>query len=84
MKLKKSLIEEFIIIKHNLLKRSPRYILVRLSNTNKEYFFEKYIDGNDKFRRELKKRFDNVINFNIKKIQSPEFVEGIEKKKVIY
>ena len=58
-------------MKNHLMNDSPSTILGLLSNNNDEYFFEKYIDGNAELRRKLRKRFDNIVNIDIKKIGSP-------------
>jgi hypothetical protein len=67
MKLKKRLIEEFMI-ELKVEKYSPSIILNTLSEGREEYFFEKYINGNLEFKRKLRKRFDNIVNIDIKKI----------------
>lgn len=67
MKLKKKLIEDFMI-KLKVDKQSPSLILGKLSNDQEEYFFEKYLNGNIELKRKLRKRFDNIVNIDIKKI----------------
>lgn len=57
---------------NHLLEESPSLILSRLSDQSEEYFFEKYIKGQIELRRKLRKRFDNVVNIDIKKIGKPE------------
>lgn len=46
---------------------SPSEILSEVSPEN-EYFFENKINYNQEMRRKLRKRFDNIINIDIKKI----------------
>ena len=58
-------------MRNNLMKESPSTILSLLSKQSDEYFFEKYINGHTEFRRKLRKRFDNIVNIDIKKIGSP-------------
>ena len=59
------------MIKNGLMKESPSTILNLLSGNKEEYFFEKYINGHIEFRRKLRKRFDNIVNIDIKKIGTP-------------
>jgi len=66
MKLNKNLIES-VMIKRNLFQSSPSEILGKISD-GQEYFFEKNINYNAEMRRKLRKRFDNIINIDIKKI----------------
>lgn len=56
---------------NHLLEESPSHILNRLSDQSGQYFFEKYINGQIELRRKLRKRFDNVVNIDIKKIGKP-------------
>ena len=44
------------------------------------YFFEKYINGHVELKRKLRKRFDNIVNIDIKKIGKPEEEEKKVKK----
>ena len=44
------------------------------------YFFEKYINGHLELKRKLRKRFDNIVNIDIKKIGRPEEEEKKVKK----
>ena len=67
MKLKKDLIES-IMVENRLMNESPSLILSKLSDDKAEYFFEKFINGQVELRRRLRKRFDNVVNIDIKKI----------------
>jgi hypothetical protein len=53
--------------KHSLMHSSPSEILAVVSNDD-EYFFEEKINYNPEMRRKLRKRFDNIINIDIKKI----------------
>lgn len=50
------------------MEESPSLILSQLSNDQEQYFFEKYINYQVEARRKLRKRFDNVVNIDIKKI----------------
>lgn len=82
MKLKKKLIEEYMI-KLKVEKESPSIILNRLSNQSQVYFFEKYLNGHIEYKRKLRKRFDNIVNIDIKKIGKQEIdSEKEEKSKV--
>lgn len=67
MKIKKKLIEDYMV-KFHITKESPSVILFKLSNHSDIYFFEKYINANLEFKRKLRKRFDNIVNIDIKKI----------------
>jgi hypothetical protein len=67
MKLKKELIECFME-KHDLMDCSPTEILSRMSTDTDNYFFEEKINSNIDMRRKLRKRFDNIINIDIKMI----------------
>lgn len=67
MKIKKKFIEDFMI-KLSMEKDTPSVILFKLSNHSEIYFFEKFINGNIEFKRKLRKRFDNIVNIDIKKI----------------
>lgn len=67
MKIKKKFIEDFMI-KLGMEKETPSVILFRLSNHSEIYFFEKFINANIEFKRKLRKRFDNIVNIDIKKI----------------
>lgn len=71
MKLKKKLIEDYMLIL-DAEKDSPSFILAKLSKEPGVYFFEKYINGNIELKRKLRKRFDNIVNIDIKKIGKPE------------
>ena len=51
-----------------LMNESPSVILSKLSNDKDVYFFEKHINNNLEMRRKLRKRFDNVVNIDIKNI----------------
>ena len=62
------------------MNESPSGILVKISNSGQEYFFEKYINSQIELRRKLRKRFDNIINIDIKKIGIKEDKE--EKQKI--
>ena len=55
-----------------LMNESPSIILSKLSNDESEYFFQKYLDKQVELRRKLRKRFDNVVNIDIKKIGKTE------------
>ena len=50
------------------MEESPAIILSKLSDNTEEYFFEKYLEGHIELRRKLRKRFDNVINIDIKRM----------------
>ena len=56
------------MIKNGLMEESPAIILSKLSDNTEEYFFEKYLEGHIELRRKLRKRFDNVINIDIKRM----------------
>lgn len=56
------------MIKLGLEKETPSVILFKLSEHPEIYFFEKFINGNIEFKRKLRKRFDNIVNIDIKKI----------------
>lgn len=56
------------MVEHQLMEESPSLILSQLSNDQEQYFFEKYINYQVEARRKLRKRFDNVVNIDIKKI----------------
>ncbi len=67
MKIKKELIREYmgrLGVEHE----SPSLILSKLSGSHDKYFFETYINGHLELKRKLRKKFDNVINIDIKKI----------------
>jgi len=51
-----------------IMNESPSVILTFLSEQKDVYFFEKYIGGQIELKRKLRKRFDNVVNIDIKKI----------------
>ena len=61
------MIQKFMV-DNNLMNQSPSLILSELSKSPNEYFFEKYINKQIELRRKLRKRFDNIINIDIKKI----------------
>lgn len=67
MKLKKQSIEDFMV-ENDLMRESPSAILTQLSSQTDQYFFEKYIMGHLELKRKLRKRFDNIVNIDIKKI----------------
>ncbi len=50
------------------MNQSPSVILTQLSGGNEEYFFEEPINRQMELKRKLRKRFDNIINIDIKKI----------------
>ena len=52
---------------NSLMGNSPSEILAFVSKDT-EYFFEERINYNPEMRRKLRKRFDNIINIDIKKI----------------
>ena len=52
---------------NSLMSNSPSEILAFVSKDS-EYFFEERINYNPEMRRKLRKRFDNIINIDIKKI----------------
>lgn len=79
MKLKKKLIEDYMFIL-DAGKDSPSLILAKLSKEDGVYFFEKYINGQIELKRKLRKRFDNIVNIDIKKIGKPEEEEKKVKK----
>jgi len=54
------------------MKEPPSVILTKLSQDNSDYFFEPYINGQSELKRKLRKRFDNVVNIDIKKIGKAE------------
>jgi hypothetical protein len=58
--------------KNELMKEPPSVILTKLSQDNEAYFFESYINGQCELKRKLRKRFDNVVNIDIKKIGKGE------------
>lgn len=57
---------------NELMKEPPSVILTKLSQDNSDYFFEPYINGQSELKRKLRKRFDNVVNIDIKKIGKAE------------
>jgi len=58
--------------KNELMKEPPSVILTKLSPDKDSYFFESYINGQQELKRKLRKRFDNVVNIDIKKIGKGE------------
>lgn len=70
------------MISKNLFNASPSEILSSIS-CQSDYFFEKYINYNSELRRKLRKRFDNIINIDIKKITKGgrEDLDGMEEER---
>jgi hypothetical protein len=56
------------MVRNKLMNQSPSVILTQLSGGNEEYFFEEPINRQMELKRKLRKRFDNIINIDIKKI----------------
>ena len=56
-----------------LMSNSPSEILAFVSKDS-GYFFEERINYNPEMRRKLRKRFDNIINIDIKKITKAELL----------
>ena len=73
MQLKRDEFYEFMV-KHHLTEREPSEILMKYTryaypdsklNRGDRYFFDSYIRKSD-YRKSLKKKFDNIINVDIK------------------